>query len=349
MWEEAHIDICPLADGGEGTVEALESTLNWEKRKVFVSDALGRPVLAEYLIKGENAIIEMAKAAGLTLIEKKSRNIFESDTFGVGEIIKDAIERGARKFLVGIGGSATNDGGVGMLRALGYEFLDKEGKEAGRGAKALGRLEKISDKNALKQLKECSFEIMCDVSNPLIGEKGAAEVFAAQKGASKEDIKILDEWLKRFAQKTKELIKNADEFSFGAGAAGGLGFAFKAYLNAKMASGVDAITDIIGLKEKIRLCDLVITGEGRLDNQTVFGKAPLGIAKRAKEEGKTVIAFCGSAAEDADEINGAGIDAYFPIIREITSLEQAMECENAKKNLQRAAKQAFLLIKAASK
>ena len=343
----AEIIVKPLADGGEGTVDALSDGLNAEIVEVKVSGPLLKPVIAKYCILKDNntAVIEMASASGLTLIPLEERNPLNTTTYGVGELIKDAIKRGCRRFIVGIGGSATNDGGVGMLTALGYEFLDKNNAPISLGAKGLKDLCIIKVDNVLPELKDCIFNIACDVNNPLCGEKGCSYVFAPQKGADKQMIKDMDIWLNNFAELSKTISNKADKDSAGAGAAGGLGFAFLAFTNATLKSGIEIILEETNIENDIKNADIVVTGEGRLDSQTIMGKAPIGIAKLAKKYNKKVIAFSGCVSDDAEICNDYGIDAFFPILRNVTTLEDALDTNNAYKNLSSTAYQVFRLLK----
>lgn len=343
----AEIIVKPLADGGEGTVDALSDGLNAKIVEVKVSGPLLKPVIAKYCILKDNntAVIEMASASGLTLIPLEERNPLNTTTYGVGELIKDAIKRGCRRFIVGIGGSATNDGGVGMLTALGYEFLDKNNAPISLGAKGLKDLCIIKVDNVLPELKDCIFNIACDVNNPLCGENGCSYVFAPQKGADKQMIKDMDIWLSNYAEIAKIISNKADKDSAGAGAAGGLGFAFLSFTNSALKSGIEIILEETNIENDIKNADIVVTGEGRLDSQTVMGKAPIGIAKLAKKYNKKVIAFSGCVSDDAEICNDYGIDAFFPILRNVTTLEDALDTNNAYKNLSSTAYQVFRLLK----
>lgn len=343
---DAEVMIRPLADGGEGTVEALALGMNGRIEKIRVTGPLGKPVEAAYGIIDETktAIIEMSAAAGITLVSEQERNPLNTTTYGVGEIIKDAINKGCRHFIVGIGGSATNDGGVGMLQALGYEFLDSNGEQVAFGAKGLADIRKISDDKVIPELRECSFRIACDVTNPLCGEQGCSAIFGPQKGATPDMIVQMDQWLAEYARLTQEKYEKANRNQAGTGAAGGLGFAFLAYTNATLESGIKIILEETKLESYIKDADFVITGEGRLDGQTVMGKAPIGVAGIAKKYGKTVLAFSGCVTEEAVICNKHGIDAFFPILRTVKSLEEAMDPKNAKNNLTAAAEQVFRLI-----
>ncbi len=342
---EFEVKICPLADGGEGTVEALCQGLNGKMISATVMGPLQNAVNAEYCIFGNNvAVIEMASAAGITLISEESRNPLKTTTYGVGELIVDAIGRGCRDFIIGIGGSATNDGGVGMLTALGFKFLDKFGNSIPYGAEGLSKLHSISTVNVLPEIKKCRFKIACDVTNPLCGIDGCSAVFGPQKGATSDMVKNMDLWLKNYAEIAKTINSKADMNFPGSGAAGGLGFAFNTFLNSKLESGVNIVLDAIKIEEAIKSSDIVVTGEGRLDLQTVMGKAPIGVAKIAKKHGKKVIAFSGCVTEEAAVCNQHGIDAFFPIVRGVTNLEDALNPEIAYNNLVSTACQVFRLI-----
>ena len=344
--KNSRVLVKPLADGGEGTVEALASGFNSEFIELSVKGPLLKPVIAKYcILKDTNtAVIEMASASGITLISEKERNPLETTTYGVGELIKDAISRGCRRFIVGIGGSATNDGGVGMLTALGYEFWDKNNSPIALGAKGLKTLHSIKTENVLPELKECEFNIACDVTNPLCGGNGCSTVFAPQKGATPEMIKDMDTWLDSYAEIAKTVSEKADKNFVGSGAAGGLGFAFLSFTNAILKSGIEIVLEEIKIENDIKDADIVVTGEGRLDSQTVMGKAPIGVAKLAKKYGKKVIAFSGCVTEDAEICNQYGIDAFFPILRRVTNLEEALDINNAYKNLVDTAYQVFRLV-----
>lgn len=343
---DANVQVRPLADGGEGTVEALALGMQGRIEKVKVTGPLGELAEAKYGIisKSKMAIIEMSAAAGITLVEEKKRNPLNTTTYGVGELIKDAIEKGCRYFIVGIGGSATNDGGIGMLQALGYEFLDEKGDQVPFGAKGLSLIKKISDENVLPQLKECIFKVACDVTNPLCGELGCSAVFGPQKGASPDMIWDMDIWLSDYAKLTQVKYPNANMNQAGTGAAGGLGFAFLSYMNATLESGVKIVLEETKLESYIKDADIVVTGEGRLDGQTIMGKAPIGVAQMAKKYGKKVIAFSGCVTDDAVLCNEYGIDAFFPILRTVTTLEEAMKPDVARKNLVAAVEQVFRLL-----
>ncbi len=342
---ENEVIVRPLADGGEGTVEALSTGLNGDIIEIKVTGPLFRSVTAKYsIIENNTAVIEMAAAAGLTLLSEEERNPINTTTYGVGEIIKDAITRGCRHFIVGIGGSATNDGGIGMLGALGFDFLDIDGNKVPLCAKGLEHLHTISAENVLPELKDCTFRIACDVDNPLCGEFGCSKIFGLQKGANDEDIIKMDRWLEKYALSVKAVSAKADMNFPGAGAAGGLGFAFLSFLDASLESGIKIITDETRLEDYIKTADIVVTGEGRLDSQTVMGKAPVGVARLAKKYGKKVIAFAGCVTDEAEICNEFGIDAFFPILRQVGTIEEALNEENAYNNLKAVAYQVFRLV-----
>ncbi|EQK41306.1 glycerate kinase family protein [[Clostridium] bifermentans ATCC 638] len=345
---KSDVVIMPLADGGEGTVEALVQGMNGEEKVITVTGPINEKVNATYgILKETNtAIIEMAQASGLPLVPAELRNPLNTTTYGVGEIIKEAIEKGCRNFIVGIGGSATNDCGVGMLQALGFEFYDENDNLVGLGGKVLNQIKRINTENKLKELDECNFKIACDVNNPLYGENGAAYIYGPQKGATKEIVKELDKGLKNFAEVVKKDLGKDIAHIEGAGAAGGLGFGFLGFLNSKLESGIKIILDEIKLEEVVKDADLVITGEGRLDNQTAMGKAPIGVAKLAKKHGAKVIAIAGCTTPDAVKCNEEGIDAYFSIVNKAMTIDEAMKKENATQNMIETTIQIFNLIKA---
>nr|WP_314099011.1 glycerate kinase [uncultured Lachnoanaerobaculum sp.] len=344
--KDTEVEIRPLADGGEGTVEALSIGMGGRLINVDVTGPVGRKVSAVYGIvdSSKTAIIEMSQAAGITLVSGDEKNPLYTTTFGVGELIKDAINKGCRHFVVGIGGSATNDCGIGMLQALGYEFLDKEGNQVGFGANGVRDIVSIRDENVIKELSECYFRVACDVNNPLCGDLGCSAIYGPQKGATKEMVADMDGWLKNYSKIVKEKYPDADSEYPGTGAAGGLGYAFLNFTNSKLESGIKIILDETKLEEYVKDADIVVTGEGRLDHQTVMGKAPVGVANIAKKYNKKVIAFSGSVTEDAGVCNEHGIDAFFPILRRIVTLEEAMQTDTAKQNLTDTAEQVFRLL-----
>lgn len=364
VFADAETIVYPLADGGEGTVQALAKGLGGRLEKVKVTGPLGEPVICEYgIVEEKTAIIEMAGAAGITLVQPELRNPLNTTTYGVGEVIKDAIGKGCRHFIIGIGGSATNDGGIGMLQALGAEFLDEGGKQVPFGAHGVEKLKAINCEHMLPELKDCDFRIACDVDNPLCGENGCSHIFGPQKGATPKMAEQMDQWMEKYAQLTAKYFQEVKKLSAdvawnpvdsgenydsdypGCGAAGGLGFAFRAFLHGKLEPGINIVLEEIGIESAIKDADIVITGEGCLDGQTVMGKAPIGIARLAKRYGKPVIAFSGAVTEDAAACNQAGIDAFFPILRQVTTLEAAMSPVTAIRNMTAAVEQTFRLMK----
>lgn len=349
---DAEVIVKPIADGGEGTIDALVEGMNGTKYQIEVQGPLNKKVTASYGIIEQDekiAIIEMAQAAGITLISKQDRNPLYTTTYGVGEIIKDAIKKGCRNFIVGIGGSSTNDAGMGMLQALGWKFYDIDGNLLGLGGKVLDKIAQIDDSNIIKELKECKFKVACDVNNPLYGENGATYIYGPQKGATDEIIKILDNGLINFSKIVEKTYNKFTSQVSGTGAAGGLGYAFLTFLDAKLESGINIILKEINLEKDIKNCDIVITGEGKLDSQTIQGKVPIGVAKLSKKYSKPVIAFGGSISNDAYEFNKYGIDAVFSIVNEPMTLEKAMEVNVAKFNLKMTVMQIFNLYKTRQK
>ncbi len=349
VFPDAVTQVCPLADGGEGTVETLISGMGGTIRRLSVTGPLGEKVTGRYgvLEDGVTAVMEMADAAGITMVLPEQRNPLYTTTYGVGETIRDAVKEGCRKFIIGIGGSATNDGGVGMLQALGFEFLDGAGKPVAFGAQGLEKLVCIGTGHAMEELADCEFHIACDVKNALCGPEGCSAVFGSQKGADDAMIRQMDAWLADYAALAAAAFEGeaVDPDHPGSGAAGGLGFAFRTFLHGSLEPGVELILRETKLEEKLQDADVVVTGEGRLDGQTVMGKAPVGVAALAKKYGKKVVAFSGCVTEDARACNAYGIDAFFPIVRGAVSLEEAMDRENAARNMMDTAEQVFRLMR----
>ena len=376
VYPDADIRIRPLADGGEGTLDALCTGLGGTKRTVSVSDPLGRRIDCEYAICPNDirpsdvcpsdvrpndirpcdssfgdrlAVIEMSAAAGLTLLSPDERDPLVTTTYGVGELIADALELGIRDFIVGIGGSATNDGGSGMLSALGFGLYDRDGNAIPHGARGLERLARIDCTTALPELANCRFRVACDVTNPLCGENGCSAVFSPQKGAKPDDIPKMDEWLMRFARLAKNAVPDCDPDYPGSGAAGGLGFALHSFLGASLVSGVELVLDVTRLEDDIAKSDLLVTGEGRLDSQTAMGKAPAGAARLAAKHNVPCIALAGSIGDGASACHDAGIDAYFPILRRVCTLDEVMRPDIAAANLADSVEEVFRLIRAVRK
>jgi glycerate kinase len=322
----AQVEVVPVADGGEGTVQALVDATGGRLVTATVTNPIGEKVEATFGIlgDGQTAVIEMAAASGLTLIPPDKRNPWVTTTYGTGELIKAALEHGCRKIIIGIGGSATNDAGAGMAQALGVKLLDEDGNQIGFGGGELGRLRRIDMSGLDKRASEAEFIVACDVDNPLTGERGASYVYAPQKGATPEMLPKLDSNLRHFAEIVRQQLGIDVEHVPGAGAAGGLGAGLMAFLKAKLKRGTEIVFELVKLEEKIASADIVITGEGQIDAQTVFGKTPIGVAKLAKRYGKPVIAIAGSIGEGADSVHSHGIDAIFSIINRPMPLEQAM-------------------------
>lgn len=343
---DANVIIKPLADGGEGTTDAFIEGLGGQRIDLTVTGPMGSPVSCYYgyLEKDKTAIIEMASASGITLVPAHQKNPLTASTRGVGEMILHALEKGCRHFIIGIGGSATNDAGIGMLKALGYSFLDEQGLDVGEGAQALGKVASINAKNRHPLLDDCQFRIACDVTNPLCGENGATYIYGPQKGVTEAQKESLDQDMAHFADVTETTLNCAYKNYPGAGAAGGLGFAFLSYLHASLSPGVELILDAINLSDALNGADIVVTGEGQLDRQTAMGKAPVGVAKLAKAHGAKVLAFSGSVTKEAVACNQAGIDAFFPILRNVCTLAEAMDPATAKNNMTATAEQVFRLL-----
>ena len=349
--KKAEVFVRPLADGGEGTTQALVQGMGGSFQTITVTGPLGTPVECQYGILEEThmGVLEMSAAAGLTLIPEEKRNPLTATTYGVGEMIKDAIGKGCRRFLVGIGGSGTNDGGAGMLQALGYGLLDKDGTPISSGAKGLETLCRIETSHVMPELKECQFLVACDVTNPLCGKNGCSAVYGPQKGADSAMAAQMDRWLSRYGKLAKEQFPDADPKIPGAGAAGGLGFAFLILPNAELKSGTDIVLKETKLEQDLKDADLLITGEGCLDGQTVMGKAPAGAARLAKKYDIPVVALGGSIAKDGAVCNETGIDALFSIVKGPMSLKEAMEPDTAKANLSDTAEQVYRLIQSCRK
>ena len=343
---DAEVIVKPLADGGEGTTDALIEGMNGERIDLTVTGPMHTPVDAYYgYLKDTNtAVMEMASAAGITLVPDSEKNPLLATSYGVGEMINDAIQRGCRNFIIGIGGSVTNDGGIGMLKARGVRFLDENGEDAGEGGQALAKVARIDVSGMNPLLKECHIQIACDVNNPLCGENGSTYVYGPQKGVTEDMKKTLDEAMAHFARVTSETLENDYMNTPGAGAAGGLGYAFLAYTGAALTPGIELILDAVGLEEELTGADVVVTGEGRLDFQTAMGKAPVGVARLAKKYNAKVIAFAGSVTKEATACNKEGIDAFFPILRSVCTLAEAMDPVAARNNMTATVEQVFRLL-----
>ena len=324
IFPEAEIVKIPMADGGDGTVQCLVNATEGEILKEKVTGPLEDEVLASYGILGDKktAVIEMAEASGLTLVPENKRNPLITTTYGTGQLIKAALDQGCRKMIIGIGGSATNDGGAGMVQALGVKLLDREGKEIGFGGGELKKVFRIDTKYLDNRLSETKVLVASDVSNPLCGPKGASWIYGPQKGATPEIIKELDESLAHFAEIVKrDLNKDVKDIP-GAGAAGGLGASLMAFLDAELRPGIEIVIEIVRLEQAIKDADLVITGEGKIDSQTIYGKAPIGVARIAKKYNIPVIAVAAIIGDDADIVHQYGINALIKISEPPMSLAE---------------------------
>ena len=336
---EDTLELVPMADGGEGTADALVAAAGGEHRTVRVSGPLGAALDAQYgvLDAGATAVIEMAAAAGLPLLTPVERDPLLATTHGVGALIRHAMEGGARRILLGLGGSATNDAGAGMAQALGFRLLDEAGAELPPGGAALARLARIDASGVMPELAECGVAAACDVDNPLCGPHGASHVYGPQKGASPKDVEVLDAALACFAEvAARDLGVQVRDVS-GAGAAGGMGAGVLAFLGGTLEPGAELVASACGLGARMDGADLVITGEGRIDGQTVRGKTPAGVARLAKARGIRVVAVCGALGEGYEAVRGAGIDAVFSVAPGPCTLEEAME--HAAEHLRRTAEE----------
>lgn len=318
--------LVPVADGGEGTVDAMVAATSGRKEIVTVCGPLGEPVEAFYGLTGDGdtAVIEMAAASGLALVPPAARNPLLTSSRGTGELIRAALDAGARRFILGIGGSATNDGGAGMVQALGARLLDADGQDVEGSGGGLARLERIDVSGLDPRLAECRIEVACDVDNPLTGARGASAVFGPQKGATPEMVQALDANLARLARIVERDLGVAVDAVPGAGAAGGMGAAMLAFFGATLKPGIEIVTAAVDLDAHVRDADLVITGEGRIDFQTVHGKTPIGVARVAKRHGKPVIGIAGSLGADVGVVHAHGIDAVFSVLSKPCALDEAL-------------------------
>lgn len=330
----------PMADGGEGFTESLADALGLEMIEVPVVDAYGGPASARFALADGVAVMECAQAIGLGMISAERRRIREATTAGVGQMILAALDRGAREFLIGIGGSATNDGGAGMLRALGVRFTDETGTELDGSPVSLARLAEVDFSGLDPRARDAAFRIACDVDNPLLGDRGASAVYGPQKGASPEDVRFLDDALRRLATVSGHLDSVATEE--GAGAAGGLGYAFRAFLGGRLQSGADLVVEAVGLARIVEGADFVFTGEGAMDRQTLMGKTLSGIARVAGPAGVPIVAFAGRLGEGVEELYDHGFVGLVPIVASITTLEDSLR--NGRQALADAAERAIRLI-----
>lgn len=335
----------PMSDGGEGTVQSLVDATKGKIETLTVHGPLGEPAEAFYGISGDGkvAIIEMAAASGLHLVDPLERNPLVTSTWGTGELIQAALSKGVEEILIGIGGSATNDGGAGMIQCLGGKLLDKEGQQIVLGGIGLADLVSIDLSELNPKLKEVEIKVACDVDNPLTGPKGASYIYGFQKGGTAEQVEQLDQNLAHFASVVRQDLKQDIEFIAGAGAAGGLGGALLAVLAAKLQNGGVLVSELVGLENKICEADLVITGEGGINHQTIYGKTPICVAKIAQKYQIPVIAVAGRLSGNYQAVYEHGITAVFSILSEITSLETALEV--GYKNIRNTAKNIAAVIK----
>jgi glycerate kinase len=326
-FQNAEILKLPLADGGDGTIDVVRHYLNADSVRVTVNDPLFRPVNATYLYaeNTKTAYIEMAEASGLKLLKENERDCTRTTTLGTGELIVNAIDRGASEIILGIGGSATNDAGMGMATVLGYRFLDRDNKVLRPIGANLSKVKTIDSSTINKKLNSVTVKIACDVTNPLYGKNGAAYVYAAQKGASQDDVKMLDDGLIAFAKALKTTFNINSQEIEGAGAAGGMGIASVVFLNGQLQSGIELIQDLADFDSKIANADWIITGEGKLDNQTLSGKAIQGVIVSAKAKHIKLAAFCGAISLSTEEIEKLGITYTYAVIKKAQNLEDAME------------------------
>ncbi|MEW8996518.1 MAG: glycerate kinase [Thermoanaerobacter sp.] len=345
VFPKAVIEKVPMADGGEGTVESLVDATGGKIIKTNVKDPLFRDIESFYGILGDGktAVIEMAAASGLYLLKDYERNPMITTTYGTGQLIKDALDRGCRRFIIAIGGSATNDGGAGMATVLGVKFYDKDGIEIGLGGGELSKIYSIDTSNIDDRLKECEFIVACDVANPLIGENGASRVYGPQKGATKEMVEVLDKNLEHYGKLLEKYFNKKIIDVPGSGAAGGLGAGLMSFLNAQLKSGIEIIIETLKLEEKIKEADIVISGEGKIDFQTAFGKTISGIAKLCKKHNKPLIVIAGTV-EDIEKLYEIGVSSVFSTMEKPMSLEDAIK--NTSTLLEKSAERIFRLIKA---
>lgn len=344
VFSDADIIRIPVADGGEGTVNALLTSVGGQRVCLTVHDPLGRSIRAEYgLLPDGTAVIETAAASGLPLLQKDERDALHASSYGTGELMRHALKSGAHRLILGLGGSATTDGGMGLVQALGVSFLDENGMELHSGGIELERLARIDTSQIMPEAKKCEFILACDVCNPLTGPTGAAAVFGPQKGASPEQVEALEHALSHYSEILSQQMDCHAAWENGAGAAGGIGCAMLAFFHASMRSGIDLVLDAAGFDEAVIGADVVITGEGRLDAQSACGKVPVGVARRTKTAGSIpVIAIGGAVADDADVLYEYGIDSIVSTVSKITTLEDALS--NAAKALEVCAMRAMQLL-----
>ncbi|MEI0530359.1 glycerate kinase [Brachyspira pilosicoli] len=341
VFKNAIIKKIPVADGGEGTVDSIIYAAGGNIKKVYVKNPLGETIEAKYgIISKDKAVIEMAEASGITLVDDNERNPLKYSTYGTGELIKDALNSNIKEILIGIGGSATNDCGIGMASALGYRFLDKDNNELNAIAENMIKVAYIDDSNVDKRIFDIKIKVACDVKNPLYGENGATAIYGKQKGVTEESFQILDDGLKNIARIVKEKFNKEIDYIEGSGAAGGLGGGLVAFCNAQLKSGIDAVLDIIDFEEQIKDASLIITGEGAIDGQTKKGKVPVGVARRASNT--PVIAIVGDIRDGAEAVYDMGIVSIMPALKRAMPLEEAIK--NSKALIEDAAERACRFI-----
>ena len=342
---DANITLVPVADGGDGTLETLVEISNGDIRPIEVTGPMGDRIGAHWgaMGDGKTAVIEMARTSGLALVPEQHRNPLISTTFGLGETIRYALNSGFRKFIIGIGGSATNDGGAGMAQALGIHFLDPTGKELSFGGAALSKLDKIDLKSLDERALQSEFLVACDVRNPLTGPEGASSIYGPQKGASVKMVDQLDSALKNFGEIVSQDIGTDVDKIPGSGAAGGLGAGLTALLGAQLKKGVDIVLDSVNLDSHLKDADLVITGEGQMDYQTIYAKAPIGVAERSSSYGVPVIAISGSLGENYQVVHKHGISAVGAITTSPMTLSHASD--NASSLISSSVEQALRFMK----
>lgn len=322
---EAEIEVIPIADGGEGTAPILVNALKGKWIDINLTGPSGNKIKSGYgLVEDKIAIMEMASASGLLQVKDGVLDPLKATTYGTGELIKDALKRGCKEIFIGIGGSATTDAGIGMAQALGYSFLDIDGKELPFGGEKLSELAQIVNVNRNRLLDDAKITVLCDVENPLFGENGAAYIYGPQKGASPEQVILLDNGLKHYSKIIKKQLGIDISDKKGGGAAGGLGAALNIFCNARLKPGVEVVLDILEFKEKLKDCDLLVTGEGRMDSQSSQGKVPVGVSKLAKDLGVPVIAVVGGVDGEVEELYDLGIDLILPISDKPMELREAM-------------------------
>ncbi len=345
IFPDAEVVKIPMADGGEGTVEAMVAATQGRIVNLRVTGPLGEPVEAFYGLSGDEqqAFIEMAAASGLESVPPARRDPRVTTSWGTGELIRHALDAGVRHIIIGLGGSATNDGGAGMVQALGAQLLDERGEQLGLGGETLNQLARIDISQLDKRLAECRIEAACDVTNPLTGAEGATAIFGPQKGATPEMIKQLDKALTHYGQIIERDLDKSVMTLKGGGAAGGMGVALYAFCGADLRQGIEIVTEALALDAVVRDADLVITGEGRIDSQTIHGKVPVGVARVAKRYDIPVIGIAGSLTEDVDVVYDHGLDAIFSVIPRICPLDEALE--NAAENLRMNARNIAAVIK----